>query len=333
MKTRQTLSNIALGLIAGVLVSSANVQAATTPTPSGLPKVTLLATDPYALAGTSSGAFTLIRDAVGNADLAVSLGISGTASNGVDYATITNVVTIPAGYLAVDILIQPKLDLAKRGNKTVVLTVQTNADYVPVRPFKSAVVGIVDDTYNIVPPTVTLTTPTNGSVFKAGSTITLTADAGDVDVPILSVAFRYGNTTIATVTNSPYTTNWANVSAGSYLLYALAVDAAGQSTLSAPVSVLVTNEIPVIKVTSPTNGENFVVQSPIPLKAEFSADTVIARFLANGRVVASFTNSPSPVSYSWTTASSGYYVIQGEAIDAAGTKGYSKQVSINVSKR
>ena len=98
------------------------------------------------------------------------------------------------------------------------------------------------------------------------------------------------------------------------------------------VNVTVTNEVPVIKLTSPTNGENFVVQDTIPLKAEFSPDTVIARFLANGHVVASFTNSSSPLSYSWTNASSGYYVLQGEAVDAAGTKGYSQRISINVSR-
>src|SRR5579862_5097826 len=64
------------------------------------PFVQILATDPTALEGTSTGAFTLIRNDT-NTDLVVDLAIHGTASNGVDYALIPNAVTIPAGNLSV----------------------------------------------------------------------------------------------------------------------------------------------------------------------------------------------------------------------------------------
>ncbi|MBI3875683.1 MAG: hypothetical protein HY300_06920, partial [Verrucomicrobia bacterium] len=82
------------------LVAESRGQDITTSAP---PAVAVLATDPFALAGTSSGAFTLIRSGSTNADLAVNLTISGTASNGLDYVAISNVVTIPAGSLATDI--------------------------------------------------------------------------------------------------------------------------------------------------------------------------------------------------------------------------------------
>jgi len=334
MKIKQKMSSIALGLIASVLVSVATLQAATPPTPSDLPMVTLLATDPTALAGTSSGAFTLIRSGASDTALLVFLGISGTASNGVDYVTITNEVTIPKGYLAVDIPIQPIVVQARRGNKTVVLTLQTNADYL-LSSGRRGTVQIVDDSYNVLPPTVSLTSPTNGSVFDARSTITLTADASDVDVAIKSVSFYAGDDFLGSTTNKPYSLSWTNVPVGKYALFARAVDQVGQSTLSAAVNISVTNEVPTIKLTSPTNGENFVVQSPIPFAAAISADTVRVQFFANGRLVGSVTNSPTPATsatFTWTNAPAGLYFLQGEAFDAAGTRGISKPVTINVSR-
>ncbi len=80
----------------------------------------ILATDPVALAGTSTAAFTVIRDGDTNADLTVELSIGGTSTNGEDYATTANEVVIPAGFLAVDIPIFPFIDMMTRGNKTIV---------------------------------------------------------------------------------------------------------------------------------------------------------------------------------------------------------------------
>src|SRR6266480_3308451 len=85
------------------------------------PLVQLLATDPTALEGASTGAFTLIRSRDTNADLAVNYLIKGTASNGVDYVLLPSSATIPAGFLAADIVVQPIVDPMNRGNKTVVL--------------------------------------------------------------------------------------------------------------------------------------------------------------------------------------------------------------------
>lgn len=56
----------------------------------------------------------------------ISFGISGTATNGTDYTTITNSVIIPAGQTAVDLVIHPLMDGITEGTETVVLTVQTS---------------------------------------------------------------------------------------------------------------------------------------------------------------------------------------------------------------
>jgi hypothetical protein len=237
-----------LGLLAGLLASGACVQAQTTTT--NLPSVAILATDPTALEGTSSGAFTLVRYGATNSALAVDLAISGTASNGVDYASISNVVTIPAGTLAVDIPIQPIV--VNQGNKSVVLSVQTNAAYHAFD--RHAEMKIIDDTFDIPPPTVMLLSPTNGSVYAFPATITLQAAASDPAVAIKSVSFYADDEFLGRATNSPYTLTWTNAWPGRYAVFARAVDQVGQSAVSTPAHIMVTNSTPLTNF--PGNWDN-----------------------------------------------------------------------------
>ena len=268
-----------IAVIAAALASSAGLHAQ--PGPTVLPSVTVLASDPYALEGTSSGAFTLIRTGPTTNALTVNLLIRGTASNGVDYVQIPDAAIIPVGSMAVDILVQPIPDTIRRGNKTVILGVDTNSAYVGTA-WQRATVTIVDDIFNIPPPTITLTSPTNGSVFGTETPVVFTADASDAGDSIQSVSFYLDNAFVGRSTNSPYTLTWTNPVSGHFVAFARAVDQSGQSTLSAPVHFSVTNEAPSVKLTSPSNGANFTAHSNISLAADASASAYTVAFLANG---------------------------------------------------
>ena len=89
------------------------------------------------------------------------------------------------------------------------------------------------------PPTVSLTSPTNGATFTAPANITLTANAADSDGTIAKVEFYGGTTLIGTDTTAPYSFAWSNVAAGTYTLTAKAFDNAGLSTTSSAVSITV----------------------------------------------------------------------------------------------
>src|SRR5438445_9359774 len=91
---------LATGLL---LVFTAGSFAQTT----GVPVVTIRATDPFASWSGDTGTFTVFRDGPTNADLNVFYRIGGTASNGVDYATIGNYVMIPAGIRTNSVVIKP----------------------------------------------------------------------------------------------------------------------------------------------------------------------------------------------------------------------------------
>jgi hypothetical protein len=220
------------------------IAAGTTTTVTTLPSVSVIASDGTALEGVSSGAFTLLRYGPTNNAVTVSIGFSGTASNGVDYGPISSTVTIPAGNLAVDIPVVPLIDTARRGNKTVELTVRTNATYKNVS-YRKARVEIIDDIYNIPPPSVSITSPSNGGTYFSPGPISLTVEAGDPDVPITSVSYYANDVFLGKATNSPFSLSWTSVTNGNYAVFARAVDSVNQSVISAPVHITVTNQ-PVI---------------------------------------------------------------------------------------
>jgi len=298
------------------------------------PAVSVVAPDPTAFVGTSSGAFTLIRNGPTNDTLAVNVRLSGTASNGVDYATISDVISIPAGDLATDIRVDPIVDTLNRGNKTVVLAIETNSNY-RIGQYRYAEVKIIDDVFDFLPPTVTLTSPTNNSVFDNPTSITLMAEVTDPGgVNIQSVSFYANDNFLGRSTKNPYSLMWSNPPAGHFALFARAVDQFGRSALSAPVNITTTDIEPTVSLTSPTNGANFLVHDNIELDADVSdsdasVSIVSVSFYANDHRLG--TVSKPPYSFVWSNAPSGFFALRAAATDNDGDKGYSKPVLINVS--
>ena len=90
-------------------------------------------------------------------------------------------------------------------------------------------------------PSVGLSSPAEGASALAPASFTVSATATDVEGPVASVAFFANGNPIAQDDSSPFSVPWTNVVAGSYTLTAVATDAGGLTTTSAPVHVTVTN--------------------------------------------------------------------------------------------
>jgi Subtilase family/Bacterial Ig domain/Fervidolysin N-terminal prodomain/F5/8 type C domain len=103
-------------------------------------------------------------------------------------------------------------------------------------------------------PSVAITSPAPGATFSAPATIAVSAAASDSDGTIQQVAFYASGAAIGTVTTSPYTVTWSNVSAGSYTLTAVATDNQGATTTSAPVAVTVNPIASQINLAAAVNG-------------------------------------------------------------------------------
>jgi len=100
--------------------------------------------------------------------------------------------------------------------------------------------GACDGSGSNQPPTVSLTAPTAGASFTAGSSITVNANAADSDGSVSKVEFFRGGTSLGIDTSAPYSVTWTNASAGSHTFKAVATDNNNAVTSSATVSVTVT---------------------------------------------------------------------------------------------
>ena len=139
-------------------------EATVTISDNDLPGVSVTATDATASeAGSNPGTFTVTRTGSTTAALTVAYTLTGTATNGTDYSSLTTSVMIPAGQTSATITVTPTNDGIAEAAETVILTINTNALYTVESP-AGATVTISDDD----PVTVTIDA-TDDSAAEAGS--------------------------------------------------------------------------------------------------------------------------------------------------------------------
>src|SRR6266404_833269 len=219
---------------------------------TGVPVVTIRATDQFASWSGDTGTFTAFRDGPTNATLNVFYWIAGTASNGVDYASIGNYVQIPAGIRTNSIVIKP-INNGQTNTETVELRLSQPPTLPPVNyeigsPSNATVYILsTNRTTNNYPPVVRIITPTNGSTFYTPTDVLICADARDADGYVATVEFFAGTNSLGIRTNclpcaspqNPFCLTWSNVPPGDYLLSAKATDNAGATATSDLVKISV----------------------------------------------------------------------------------------------
>ncbi len=180
-------------------------------------------------------------------------------------------------------------------------------------------------------PSVTLTNPTNNSVFVAGSSIYLSASATDPDGTISQVQFFQGTNNLGIITSAPYSMVWSNAASGTNTLTAMAQDNNGVSTTSAAVTILV-DIPPVISITQPTNNTVYISsQTNVTVTAAVSdADGVVAwvQFFQGTNSIGTVTNAP--YSLTWSNVTAGSYSLTARAVDNNGFATVSAAVGFTV---
>ena len=91
-----------------------------------------------------------------------------------------------------------------------------------------------------VPPVVEITSPSNNASFEEGRVITINADASDADGTIEKVEYYNGTTLIGQELYEPYSLLWNNAPVGTHTITVKAIDNSGLFTVSAPITVVVT---------------------------------------------------------------------------------------------
>lgn len=189
----------------------------------------------------------------------------------------------------------------------------------------SAVVNVVSD----IAPSVTVTNPASGAAFPALSNVTLGASASDADGTVAKVEFFEGANKVGEDFTSPYSVSWNNVVPGTYSVTAKATDNLGISTVSSPVSVVVSTNL-AVAVTAPVSGSAFGLPTNITVNAIGSAGVgrSVARidFYANGLLLGS--DVSNPYSVAWINAVPGTFAITATLTDDLGAQATSSAVYV-----
>ena len=232
--------------------------------------VSITAVDPEAGEGSQAGTsisgntalFKLERSGSTNTSLAVSISVGGTASNGVDFVSIPGTITIPAGSKVAQIVLSPIDDQLVESNENVIISIIAPlcaAVYPPppgcyeVGGQGFAVATILDNDFVNEPPSVRVTSPTNGSVFFGPLNVPVAAEASDSNGQVTRVDFYAGDRWLGADLTAPYSVTWSNALPGIYGVKAKATDNLGGVRMSEPVSVTIraATEISFVRRTLP----------------------------------------------------------------------------------
>jgi hypothetical protein len=88
-------------------------------------------------------------------------------------------------------------------------------------------------------PSVSITSPENGSSYAPDESITISANASDFDGSVSQVEFYIDGESIAIDNSSPYSVSWSTSSEGNYVLTAIVTDDEGAQAVSDDVTILI----------------------------------------------------------------------------------------------
>ena len=180
-------------------------------TPSSLPTVSILATKSSAdESGANAGEFTITRTGDTLGALVVSYGVSGSATNGIDYPPLVGFVTIPAGASSVKIALQPYTDTTVESTENVTLTLAAGSGYT-VAGSGTATVTIADSPGTLYIATLRPASGAGASAASGLATIVLSANG-----TIATVNVSFSNLSSGQVGAHLFLGN--STSAGDYVL-------------------------------------------------------------------------------------------------------------------
>lgn len=177
-----------------------------------------------------------------------------------------------------------------------------------------------------IPPTVSLTSPTDSSTFDQHglTSVSINASASDSDGSVAKVEFYSGSTKLGEDSAAPYTYSFPSTfPSGSYTFTARALDNAGGGTTSAAINVTITNInnfAPTISLSSPVNYAAHTAGSTIPITAAVSdSDGAVTKVQFYLGATLLNEDTSSPFSYTWPSPSvPGNYTFSAVATDNDG---------------
>jgi plastocyanin len=105
--------------------------------------------------------------------------------------------------------------------------------------------GAVNVTGSALPPTVSITNPTNNTILSAPASFTLAATASSSSGTVTNVQFFQGAVSVGNVTTSPYSVPVSSLAAANYTFSAVASDNSGLTATNS-VTIHVVTPVPIV---------------------------------------------------------------------------------------
>jgi hypothetical protein len=130
----------------------------------------------------------------------------------------------------------------------------------------------------------------------------------------------------------PYSTSWNTILLlGTHTLTAMARDAAGHMTTSAPITVTVDNVAPTVSITSPAQGAGVSGEITVSATASDNVGVIAVEFKVDGSPIGGEdTTAPYSINWKTTTVTNGYHTLTAVARDAVPHTTTSAGVTVKV---
>ncbi len=176
-----------------------------------------------------------------------------------------------------------------------------------------------------IPPSVTMTAPTNGASFKITSNHLLSADALDPDGTVVQVRFYTATDFLGSVNSAPWEMFWPDIQPGTFQLHAVALDDTGMTSTSGVVNVTVLppNQPPYVQIRYPRDTDTYEEPGPVLLGADcadYDGRLVSVKFLVDDQPLEEFTSDLLRYTfyYTWENVPPGNHTFRAVAEDDDG---------------
>ncbi|WP_372076583.1 Ig-like domain-containing protein [Vibrio amylolyticus] len=181
-----------------------------------------------------------------------------------------------------------------------------------------------------IPPTVSISSPQDNQVVLAGTLIDINVEAEDPDGTVSQVEVFVNDSSLAIISQPPYTAQWSASLVGNNSIRVQATDN-DNNVSEAYASVLVSDQDLVVTLTEPSAGKTIGLGKSTQLAADATSLTGSVSkvdFLVNGSVVG--TDTSAPYHYNWTPTALGSFTVSAQAVDASGASALSDAAAVKV---
>ncbi|HEX4176618.1 MAG TPA: Ig-like domain-containing protein, partial [Acidimicrobiales bacterium] len=194
----------------------------------------------------------------------------------------------------------------------------------------------VNNVSPIPPPTVSISTPANGSTISGVVAVSGSASSSNSAVASVETSVDGGAwKTVSGTTSWSWSWDTTGLSNGTHTLSAQATDSAGDVSAVVGESVNVSNAIPppMASISSPANGSTVSGVLSVTGSASSSSSTVASVEISVDGVAWQTVSGTTSWSWSWDTTglSNGTHTLSAEATDTAGNESVVATDSVNVS--